>query len=167
MRYYTLVATFLLLCISQSIWAKCDKQTNFDKKSVPKLFLSYIKNRDSQAIGCLANNRSIFDPITMQFLVGDSDYKFPVRKDLRTAYSILSEGSVVTKVVMHENGDGSEDMDVVYLPEKTAGSFDELSRMIKSGKAEPFLNYVVCRFHWNDDMVSMPHVCYAETDVVE
>jgi len=147
--------------------ASCFGGQVVDEVEIQSTFLSYLRARDVDAVACMARNEKIFDQVSMDFLVGSDGYRFPVREDLRSATVILSNQEVITKTVTQTNDDGSKEIDVVYLPTSTARTFEELDAMVRNGTAEPFLNYVVCRFHLGNGEVSMPHVCYAETDVID
>ena len=152
--------------VGLSIIAGCAHASCFggqvvDEVEIPSTFLSYLRARDVDAVACMARNEKIFDHVSMDFLVGSDGYGVPVREDLRSATVILSNQEVITKTVTQTNDDGSKEIDVVYLPTSTARTFEELDAMVRNGTAEPFLNYVVCRFHLDNGEVSMPHVCYA------
>jgi len=164
-RWALLVVGIFVLSVEGH--ALCPENRSVDEHEMPSAFLSYLRARDVGAIACMARNERIFDKESMDFLVGSDRYRFPVREDLRSAAVILGNQEVITRTVTQTNEDGSKEIDVVYLPASTATTFDELDSMVRNGTAEPFLNYVVCRFHLENGEVSMPHVCYAETDVVD
>ncbi|MDH5821898.1 hypothetical protein QFW77_02665 [Luteimonas sp. RD2P54] len=129
--------------------------------------LEAVMLRDEQALKAIANNPDVFDDVTIEYMIGDASTPFHGRADLRSAYSVLEGGRVLTKVAVTESQDGSKMVEVIYLPTSTAPDFVALTKMATTNRAIPFRDYVMCSIVVRDGSASMPHACYAETDALD
>ena len=128
--------------------------------------LRAIEARDETALRAIANNPVLFDAEGMRYLTADASYRFG-RQGGRSAHAVLHAQRVLTKVDVREQRDGSFVIDVVYLPERTAPAFPELYQRVRDGRARLFEDYIACRFDVRGTTITMPHVCFAETDAVD
>lgn len=161
------VAFALMLSATAQASSPSEAARNYSTEQYAKVLLNSIVSKDARALIRVANNPKVFDAVAVAYLVGHSTDAFPEKPQLKPAADVLARGRILTKIVATESIDGSLRIDIVFLPTKTASSFDGLSRLIKSGKAVLFRDYIMCAAVRRGSQFSMPHACYAETDVIE
>jgi hypothetical protein len=128
--------------------------------------LRAILSGDEAAIRDLVNGREV-DATEMSWLIGGPDLRFGDDGDRRSAREVLLGGRVLTKVIATEQADGTTILEAVFLPERTAGDFGQLSELGNAGEAKNFRDYVMCEFVHADGRTFMRNICFADTDVFD
>jgi hypothetical protein len=128
--------------------------------------LRAILSSDEAAIRDLANGREV-DTTEMSWLIGDPELRFGADGDRRSAREVLAGGRVLTRIVVTEQADGSTIVEAVFLPDRTARDFGQLSERISADEARNFRDYVMCEFVHADGRTFMRNICFADTDVFD
>jgi hypothetical protein len=129
--------------------------------------LAAITTRNERELLRIANNADVFDKVGVKYLIGGEDFRFQGRSDLRSAYTVLKNEKVLTKLTITEMVDHSKELEIIYLPASSASDFVQLANKAKANRAHVFKDYVLCKVVVRGGVVSMPHACYAETDALE
>ena len=129
--------------------------------------LAAITAKNERELVRIANNADVFDGIGIKYLTGGADFRFPGRSDLRSAYTVLKNQKVLTKLTITEKEDYSKELEIIYLPTSSASDFVQLASKAEAKRARNFKDYVLCKVIVRGGAVSMPHACYAETDAMD
>lgn len=134
--------------------------------ALPSRLLRAIVDRDAAAIRAIASNPAVFDDVAIAYLISErEDFRFPGPEPRKSAYAVLGNREVDMSVDITRNGDGSQVIEVIYLPKDSGRSVRQLR---SDSSAVAFRDYVACRIEVDPVGKSrMPHACYAETDILE
>jgi hypothetical protein len=163
-RQKTLLFGALLMAVTSQAFGQAQERCP-DKIAAD--LLAAITTRNEIELIRIANNPDVFDKDSIKYLIGGEDFRFPGRGDLRSAYAVLKNQKVLTKMTVTEKMDRSTELEVIFLPGRAAGDFIQLANMTKAKRTRIFRDYVLCKVIIRAGIVSMPHACYAETDAVE
>jgi hypothetical protein len=153
-----------VLCISTFTAAACPPAKTSNEEIASNL-LEAILARDEASIVKIANNPPLFDEVSITYMIAPVGFEFPASTPHSSAYAVLHGRKILTDIAVTKQADGSQTLEIVYLPEDVATSVAELRA--RGDTVEEFRDYIACQvLVAADGTTRMQHVCYAESDAL-